>query len=76
MATNKAQYIGKSGSSDPQTEVREVELPVETWQKLDEIKLSGNRDTSKIDIAWVLNYYLRLCERSDDFTKGILPNKA
>ena len=55
-------------------ETREVSLPIETWEKLDNITRKHNRGTNQIDLVYLLHYYLKLCEISDDFSHGVLPN--
>ena len=73
------QFLGSAHSQDTEMETREVSLPVETWEKLDKIsenKITHNRETSQINLEYVLNYYLRLCEISKDYCSGMLIDTA
>ena len=73
------QFIGASHAQGTEMETREVSLPVETWEKLDKLSentVSGNKKTSQINLEYVLNYYLKLCEISNEYSHGMLIDTA
>lgn len=76
MATNEAQITGYSVSGDDQLEKREVELPIDIWEKLDklaEMYPIGNHRTPETYPSWALYVYVWLCSQDDRYARGVLP---
>ena len=76
--TNELQFLGTSYASGTKLETREIELPVETWEKLDELMGKGIGPPSRSPEKhrqWILNFFIFLCSYDDRFARGILPRE-
>ena len=68
-------FGGVAYPAGTEMETREVSLPVETWEKLDEFSqdtVMGNHKTKEISLWNLLHYYLQLCRISKDYCNGML----
>lgn len=73
----KATFGGVSFLKGTETEVREIELPVEIWKKLDDLaKVCPNLNNRTPDtyLFWVLHFFLCLCSEDQDYARGSFPS--